>query len=161
MSNQGVQIWIRVKLGWIYYNPDPFCMTRSTIFEQLHIHGTSSTTKLRGWPGILHINEWHQRAWTCNFLDKMNVSWFVISIYISPAITILNINNITNIKHKKHWSFLFTKWKPIKIWKINKKNNKQKYFILLEVLLFTKPKNHMSNQGVQTWICVKLRLDFL
>ena len=51
----------QVKAGF-YFNPIPFCTTWSTIFEQLHVHGTLSTAKLRGWPGILHINEGHQRA---------------------------------------------------------------------------------------------------
>ena len=37
----------QVKAGF-FINPIPFFMTRSTIFEQLHIHGTSSTEKLRG-----------------------------------------------------------------------------------------------------------------
>ena len=58
----------QVEAGFLI-NPIPSCIMQSTIFKQLHVHGTLSTAKLRGWPGILHIHDWNQRAWTCNLLD--------------------------------------------------------------------------------------------
>ena len=66
--------------AWFFIHPVPFCITQSTIFEQLHIHGTSSTAKLRGWPGILHINERHQRSWACHLLDLHKINWFAKTI---------------------------------------------------------------------------------
>ena len=63
----------QVEAGFLI-NPIPFCITQSTIFKQVHVHGTLSTAKLRGWSGILHINEWHQRAWTYHLPDQNQVN---------------------------------------------------------------------------------------